>query len=71
MDDSAKRILLSGQENVGNVMRHKYGEQAGASSDMAMGTARNVALVYVDVKGLGRRAILRTAGKEFVKGRLR
>lgn len=34
------------------------------------GTAKNVALVYVDMQGIGRRAILRRAGKELVKGRV-
>lgn len=50
-------------------MGHRYGEAAGHNSEMMMGTARNVALVYVDLKGFGRKAILKTAGKEFVKGR--
>jgi spartin len=31
------------------------------------GTARNVGLVYVDMSGMGRRALLRRAGKTFVK----
>lgn len=34
------------------------------------GTARNLALVYVDMRGIGRRALLKQAGTEFVKGRV-
>ena len=51
-------------------MGHKYGTEAGQSSEMMVGTARNVALVYVDVRGMGRKAILKVATKEFVKGRV-
>lgn len=32
---------------------------------------RNVGLVYVDVTGLGRRALLKTAGKEYVKAAIK
>jgi len=34
------------------------------------GSARNVCLVYIDMRGIGRRALLKTAGKEFVKARV-
>ena len=31
------------------------------------GTARNVGLVYVDLKGVGRRALVRRTGRTFLK----
>ena len=34
------------------------------------GTARNVGLVYIDMSGIGRRALLKRAGKTFLKARL-
>lgn len=37
---------------------------------MITGTARNVGLVYVDLSGLGRRAILKRAGKQYIKGKI-
>ena len=40
-----------------------------SDSVLMTGTAKNFALVYIDLRGIGRRAILRRAGKEFVKGR--
>jgi spartin len=52
-------------------MQHKYGPEAAESSLLVAGTARNVGLVYVDMKGIGRRALLRKAGKGLVDGRLR
>jgi spartin len=48
----------------------RYGPDAGHSSMLLAGTARNVGLVYVDLAGIGRRALLRRAGIQFVKGRL-
>jgi spartin len=48
----------------------RYGAEAGQSSVLMAGTARNVALVYIDMSGIGRRALLRRAGKEYVKGKL-
>ncbi|KAF7323272.1 Senescence domain-containing protein [Mycena chlorophos] len=70
MDNSVKRILDSGQDNVSRVVGHRYGAEAAESSVLMTGTAKNFALVYIDLRGIGRRAILRRAGKEFVKGRL-
>ncbi|KAJ6606271.1 hypothetical protein DFH09DRAFT_1119723 [Mycena vulgaris] len=70
IDTSTRRLLDSGTENLGTVVGHKYGAEAGQSSVMMAGTVRNVALVYIDLHGIGRRALLRRAGKEFVKGRI-
>jgi hypothetical protein len=35
------------------------------------GTTKNVGLVYIDMRGIGRRALLRKVGKEYVKSRVR
>ncbi|KAF9453641.1 hypothetical protein P691DRAFT_694194, partial [Macrolepiota fuliginosa MF-IS2] len=70
IDDSTRRLLDTGTENIGRVVHHKYGAEAAESSLLAAGTARNVALVYVDMKGMGRRALLRRAGMSFVKGQV-
>ncbi|KAJ7063609.1 hypothetical protein C8F01DRAFT_1279563 [Mycena amicta] len=70
MDSSVKRILDGGTDNIGKVVGHKYGAEAAESSILMTGTARNVALVYIDLRGVGRRALLRKAGKEVIKGRL-
>lgn len=47
----------------------RYGSEAAQSSLLMAGTARNVGLVYIDMHGIGRRALLRRAGKTFVKAR--
>ena len=49
---------------------HKYGPEAAHSSLLMAGTARNVGLVYVDLKGVGRRALVRRAGRTFVKAQM-
>lgn len=33
-------------------------------------SARNVGLVYIDVRGVGRRALLKKAGKRYIKAKL-
>lgn len=48
----------------------RYGPQAEESSLYIAGTARNVGLVYIDMSGIGRRALLKRAGKTFLKARL-
>ncbi|KAF8968303.1 hypothetical protein BDZ97DRAFT_1755350 [Flammula alnicola] len=67
IDDSTRRILDVGTEQIGKVVNHKYGPEAAQSSLLMAGTARNVGLVYVDMRGIGRRALLRRVGKTFVK----
>lgn len=51
-------------------MRDRYGRDAQHSTHLATHAARNVVLIYVDVRGFARRALITKAGKEFVKGRV-
>ncbi|KAF8881931.1 hypothetical protein CPB84DRAFT_1838237 [Gymnopilus junonius] len=69
VDDSLRKVLDVSSEQVGRVVQHKYGSEAAQTSMLMTGTARNVGLVYIDMRGIGRRALLRRAGKEFVKAR--
>ncbi|KAH8100224.1 hypothetical protein BXZ70DRAFT_938612 [Cristinia sonorae] len=70
VDDSARRVFEVGSERLGAVMGHKYGPQAQQSTHLATHTARNVVLVYVDVSGFARRALITKAGKEWMKARI-
>ncbi|KDQ59683.1 hypothetical protein JAAARDRAFT_33259 [Jaapia argillacea MUCL 33604] len=70
IDSSTRQILDVGTENVGRIMGHKYGPEAEANTKLLMHTGRNVVLVYIDMRGMGRRALVKKAGKEFVKGRV-
>ena len=70
IDNSARRVLDTGTKEIGKVVGHKYGPEAAHSSLLMAGTARNVGLVYVDLKGVGRRALVRRAGRTFVKAQM-
>ncbi|KAF9008983.1 hypothetical protein BDQ17DRAFT_1349310 [Cyathus striatus] len=70
IDDSTRKVLDVGTEQIGKVMGHKYGPDAAHSSLLMAGTARNVGLVYVDMRGIGRRALLKRAGRTWVKARI-
>lgn len=70
-DHEARRFLEEGSQTVGTVVGHKYGPQAAESSMHIAGAAKNVGLVYVDLHGVGRRALLKRAGTEWVKARIR
>ena len=52
---------------------NRYGAEAEQSTNYLTGTAKNVVLVFIDVKGVGRRALIRNAGKvagkEIIAGR--
>jgi len=69
-EESIKRVLDSGTEEVTRVVTHKRGEESGQNAALATGAVRNVALVYIDMRGIGRKAIVRRAGKEYAKGKL-
>ena len=70
IDNSAGRVLDTGTQEIGKVVGHKYGPEAAHSSLLMAGTARNVGLVYVDLKGVGRRMLVRRAGRTFVKAQM-
>ncbi|KAG6861653.1 hypothetical protein C0995_013655 [Termitomyces sp. Mi166 len=70
IDHDTRRLLDTGTASISSIMGHKYGPEAAETSQLLAGTARNVGLVYVDVRGIGRRAILKRAGKQFIKARI-
>ncbi|KAF7799692.1 hypothetical protein EIP86_010934 [Pleurotus ostreatoroseus] len=69
VDDSARRMFEVGSDRLGAVVGHKFGPDAQRSTHLATHTARNIVLVYVDVRGFARRALITKTGKEFVKAR--
>jgi len=70
IDDSAKQILDVGGQRLNAVVEHKYGADAARSTSMLTGTAKNVGLVYIDMRGIGRRALIKRAGKEYLKAQV-
>ncbi|TFK88297.1 hypothetical protein K466DRAFT_521073 [Polyporus arcularius HHB13444] len=70
VDDSLKRTFDVGSERVSAVVAHKYGPEAGRSTHLATHTARNVTLVYIDMRGFARKALIKRAGKHWLKARV-
>ncbi|KAI0059133.1 hypothetical protein BV25DRAFT_1171519 [Artomyces pyxidatus] len=70
LEASSTRLVDSGGSALSAAVSHKYGAQAGENVNIAAGTARNVVLVYVDMRGLGRRAIVKRVAKGWVQGRV-
>ena len=48
----------------------RYGPDAGNATDALGQTAQNVALVYIDARGVGRRALLKRVGKGVIRAKL-
>jgi spartin len=70
IEASAIRLVDAGSAAVTAAVTHKYGSTAGENAALAGRTARNIVLVYVDVRGLGRRVIVKRMTKTWVKGRI-
>jgi len=71
VEHSAQHLISNGTQNMSRAMGHKYGPDASQAALQVGESARNVSLVYIDVKGVGRRALLRKAGKKIMFGRKR
>ena len=70
-DNSIKQFVHVGSDNLGRAVAHKYGKEAAESAGLLTGTAKNVVAVYIDMRGVGRRAIIKRVGKEVLKQRLK
>ena len=66
---SAVRLVDAGGAAVAAAVSHQYGAVAGDNAGLAARTMRNVVLVYVDVRGFGRRALVKRTAKTWAKGR--
>jgi spartin len=66
---SAVRLMDTGGTAVAAAVSHRYGAVAGDNAALAAGTMRNVVLVYVDVRGFGRKALVKRTARTWAKGR--
>lgn len=70
--DQATRNLMNGTSTAATSMvTHRWGSEAGELSKHLGGSAKNVGLVYIDVTGVSRRAILKAVGKGMVVGKVK
>ncbi|OHE93940.1 hypothetical protein CORC01_10727 [Colletotrichum orchidophilum] len=70
--DQAGRNLLTGtSSSVSQMVEHRWGSEAGQVSRNIGGGFKNVGLVYIDVTGVSRRAILKSVAKGMVVGKVK
>ncbi|GAA6060402.1 hypothetical protein JCM10212_004655 [Sporobolomyces blumeae] len=70
LDVAGKTILESGTKSTSQVVHHKYGAEARDLVDSAGGSIKHCALVYIDARGVTRRALLTSVGKSAIKARM-
>ncbi|KAG9124234.1 hypothetical protein FRC07_012325 [Ceratobasidium sp. 392] len=70
LEQSAHQLVTHGTDAASTVAGHRYGPDVGASTKSMGETVRNVGVVYIDARGVGRRALIKRAGKRVIKGRL-
>lgn len=70
--EQAGRNLLTGtSSSMTTVVGHRWGAEAGEVSRNLGGGFKNVGLVYIDVTGVSRRAILKSVAKGMVVGKVK
>ena len=67
----AKNLLATSGAAASHVVGHRYGEQAGSIATNLAGGVKNVGLVYIDVTGVSRRAVIKSVAKGMVVGKVR
>ncbi|KAI5454916.1 hypothetical protein NCC49_002192 [Naganishia albida] len=73
LEATTQTLISSGTNAAAEAAGHKYGAEAGEATRILGGSVRNVALVYVDVRGVGRKTLFKSTAKGFkgvVKTRL-
>ncbi|GHJ88251.1 hypothetical protein NliqN6_4653 [Naganishia liquefaciens] len=73
IEAAGQTLITSGTNAAAEAAGHKYGAEAGEATRILGGSVRNVALVYVDVRGVGRKTLFKSTAKGFkgvVKTRL-
>ena len=68
---SGKNLLITSGAAATTVVGHKYGPDAGSIAADLAGGVKNVGLVYIDVTGVSRRAVIKSVAKGMVVGRVK
>lgn len=68
---SGKTILTHTGAAASAAVGHKYGAEAGSITSNLAGGVKNVGLVYIDVTGVSRRAIIKSVAKGMVVGKVK
>lgn len=68
---SGKNLLTSSGAAASQVVGHRYGDEAGSIAASLAGGVKNVGLVYIDVTGVSRRAVIKSVAKGMVVGKVK
>ena len=71
IEESGKRLLTSSGAAATTVVGHRYGNDARQIAAEVAGGVKNVGLVYIDVAGVSRKAVLKSVAKGMVVGRVK
>ncbi|KAI8961613.1 senescence-associated protein-domain-containing protein [Daldinia sp. FL1419] len=71
IDHATRNLLNSASSSATNIVTHKWGAEAGELSKHLGGSVKNVGLVYIDVTGVSRKAIIKAVGKGMVVGKVK
>ncbi|KAF4928670.1 Spartin [Colletotrichum viniferum] len=71
IDQAGRNLLVGTSSSVSQMVEHRWGAEAGQVSRNIGGGFKNVGLVYIDVTGVSRRAILKSVAKGMVVGKVK
>ncbi|KAM0261481.1 hypothetical protein ACHAQJ_002162 [Trichoderma viride] len=71
MEHAGKALLTGTTSSMSTVVGHRWGPEAGELSRNLGSGFKNVGLVYIDVTGVSRRAILKSVAKGMVVGKVK
>ncbi|KAG9039336.1 hypothetical protein FS837_000984 [Tulasnella sp. UAMH 9824] len=70
LENSAHTLVTTTTTNLSTTLGHKYGPEMGTAVTDVGQALTNVGVVYIDVRGVGRRALIKRAGKRVIKGKM-
>ncbi|GAA6046610.1 hypothetical protein JCM3770_006238 [Rhodotorula araucariae] len=70
LEAGGKTLVDSGTKSASQVIHHKYGAEARGVADDVGSSIKHVALVYIDARGVTRRALLKSVGKGALKAKM-
>ncbi|KAH9887151.1 senescence-associated protein-domain-containing protein [Xylariomycetidae sp. FL2044] len=68
---ATKGLLTSASSSTTNMVTHRWGAEAGELSKHLGGSVKNVGLVYIDVTGVSRKAVIKAVGKGMIVGKVK
>ncbi|KAJ2972532.1 hypothetical protein NUW58_g9165 [Xylaria curta] len=71
IDHATRSLLTSASSSATTMVTHRWGDEAGELSKHLSGSVKNVGLVYVDVTGVSRKAVIKAVGKGMVVGKVK